>query len=182
MLPVETARLDLMRPAERDAEELFAINQDPRVWGHFPSGRHRDIAQTRAVLSRWLESWEQVGLGPWIVRPRGSSRVIGYGGCTLMTGGAVWSLGYRLAAEEHGQGYASEVAHEAVGQATLALPGLPIVAYLLEHNTASARVAVKLGFDLAYRGPDAGNPDPTAVRLIYSSRALTEAELRTVLS
>ncbi|MFC4243610.1 GNAT family N-acetyltransferase [Gryllotalpicola reticulitermitis] len=181
MLPVETARLTLSRPEDADAEELFVIGSDPRVWRHFPSGRHADIAQTRAVMSRWLESWIQVGLGAWVVRPLGSSRVIGYGGCTLMAGGTIWNLGYRLAADEHGQGYATEIAQEAVRHAALVLPDLPIVAYLLEHNIASARVAVKLGFDLAYRGRDADNPDPSAIRLVYSNRALTDAELGVVL-
>jgi RimJ/RimL family protein N-acetyltransferase len=178
--PVETARLTLTYPQAGDAEDLFVIASDPRVWGHLPSGRHTDIAQTHALISRWQESWEQTGLGGWVVRLRGSSRVIGYGGCTL-TSGMVWNLGYRIAADEHGRGYATEVAFEAVQQATLVRPDLPVVAYLLEHNTASARVAVKLGFDLVHRGPDAGNPDQTAVRLVYASRQLTDAELRAIL-
>ncbi|MGN7247635.1 hypothetical protein ACTHQ1_07875 [Janibacter anophelis] len=42
-----------------------------------------------------------------------------------------------------------------------------------EHNHASRRVADKLGLTLQQRGPDAGNPDPAAVRLVYADRSLT---------
>jgi RimJ/RimL family protein N-acetyltransferase len=60
-------------------------------------------------------------------------------------------------------------------------PELPIVAYLLEHNTASARVAEKVGLRLVHRGPDAGNPDADAIRLIYADRALDKAALAATL-
>lgn len=52
-----------------------------------------------------------------------------------------------------------------------------MVAYLLEHNLASARVAEKLGLSLQQRGPDVGSPDPEAIRLVYADRALSEAQL-----
>ena len=55
-------------------------------------------------------------------------------------------------------------------------PELPVVAYLLEHNHASRRVVDKLGLTLQHRGPDAGNPDPAAVRLVYADRELTADE------
>ncbi len=53
-------------------------------------------------------------------------------------------------------------------------PGLPVIAYLLEHNHASAAVAKKVGLTLVDRGPDAGNPVPSAVRLIFADRPLTD--------
>lgn len=179
MPTVETTRLALTRPTQDDAEQLYRIASDARVWGHFPSGRHTDILQTRAVIDVWLQSWNRVGLGSWVVHLRETFQVIGYGGCSLLAD-TVWNLGYRLAADEHGKGYATELAREAVRQAGLVRPELPVIAYLLEHNAASARVAEKLGFELVYRGPDAGNPDPKAVRLVYASRALTAEELAVV--
>ncbi len=177
---VLTDRLDLRRPTADDLDELFAIASDPRVWQHFPSGRHACPAQTRSLLERWTASWDAAGLGAWAVRLRGDERVIGYGGCSLV-GDVVWNLGYRIAAEQHGRGYATELAREAVRQAQIVRPQTPVVAYLLEHNTASARVAVKLGFELAWRGPDAGNPDETAIRLVYADRPLSREQLGAVL-
>lgn len=45
-------------------------------------------------------------------------------------------------------------------------PERPVLAYILEHNHASRRTAEKLGLRLVWRGPDAGSPDPEAVRLV----------------
>jgi RimJ/RimL family protein N-acetyltransferase len=52
-------------------------------------------------------------------------------------------------------------------------PDRPVLAYLLEHNLASRRTAEKLGMGLVWRGPDAGNPDPDAVRLVFGDREPT---------
>ncbi len=43
---------------------------------------------------------------------------------------------------------------------------LPVVAYRLEHNTGSRRTAERAGLHLLWRGPDVGNPDPAAERLV----------------
>jgi hypothetical protein len=42
----------------------------------------------------------------------------------------------------------------------------------LEHNLASRALAEKAGLDLVWRGPDAGNPDPGAIRLVYADRGV----------
>ena len=52
-------------------------------------------------------------------------------------------------------------------------PDLPITATILEHNLASRAVVGKSGLVQVWRGPDAGNPDPDAVRLIYTDRQLS---------
>ncbi len=176
VVPTTTERLLLSRPAPGDLEGMYAIHSDPRVWTHFPSLRHTDPAQTAAQLEGYNAKWEQDGLGPWIVRLLGEPDIIGMGGCSIKAG-VFWNLGYRFSADVHGRGYATELAREAVRQANALRPGLPVVAYLLEHNVASARVAEKLGFKLILKAPDAGNPNPEAVRLVYADRPLTPEQL-----
>lgn len=173
---IATKRLFLDRPTTEDAAGLHVICSDPRVWTHFPSLRHSEIEQTRQMLDRWIASWERDELGTWILRIPGSQTIVGYGGCSIKQG-AFWNLGYRFAFDAQGQGYATELSFEAVRQAKMTLPGLHIVAYLLEHNIASARVAEKVGLSLAHRGIDAGNPDPNAIRLVYADRRLSPEEL-----
>jgi hypothetical protein len=51
-------------------------------------------------------------------------------------------------------------------------PELPVIAYLLEHNAESRGRAERSGLTLVWRGPDAGNPDAAAVRLVYADRPL----------
>lgn len=175
-----TERLDLRPPVRTDVDELFAICSDPRVWQHFPSRRHTTPERAHEMVERWMRGWESVGLDTWVVRRAKDSPVIGYGGCSLLHD-AVWNLGYRLAPEVQGNGYATEVSREGIRCARRVKPELPIVAYLLEHNAASDRVARKLGMKLVHRGPDAGNPDPAAVRLVYADRPLTDSELAAAL-
>jgi RimJ/RimL family protein N-acetyltransferase len=172
---VETERLALWRPSPRDVDELFAIQSDPRLWWHYPSLRITERSQTVARIERWLDGWRANGLDTWVVRLRGGDALIGYGGCSLR--GEVWNLGYRLAPDVHGRGYATELAAEAMRHARALDAGRPIVARLLEHNKASERVAINVGMTLVYRGADAGNPDPSAVRRIYADRTLTAAQL-----
>jgi len=65
--------------------------------------------------------------------------------------------------------------------ATSLRPELPVIAYLLEHNAASAHVAQKLGLSLVHRAPDAGNPDRQAIRLVFADRSLNDVQLAAAL-
>ncbi|MFD1721864.1 GNAT family N-acetyltransferase [Amnibacterium endophyticum] len=163
-------------PRLGDVRALHEILQDPAVWQHYPSLRHTSIDQTQAAVSRWIDQWEREGLGTWVVRLRGAGAVVGYGGCSVLHD-AVWNLGYRFAASAQGNGYATELARVALTHAQTHRPNLPVVAYLLEHNLASSNVARKVGLSLVHRGPDQGNPDPAAVRLIYADRPLSRLQL-----
>lgn len=176
-----TDRLRLTRAVPSDLDAVFAIQNDPRVWTHYPSLRHTDPAQTVEMIQRWERSWTEAGLGSWVVRLRDTDEVVGNGGCTLL-GGEVWNIGYRIAADHHGQGLATELARAGVEAARAIAPERPVIAYLVEHNHASARVAGKLGLDLVHRAPDAGNPDPGVVRLVYADRPLTPEQLAAALA
>ncbi|RIJ52325.1 N-acetyltransferase [Clavibacter lycopersici] len=170
-----TARLDLHRPSPDDADEVHAILSDPAVWTHHPTLRVTDPAQTERFLRTWAESWERDGLGSWIVRERDADAVIGFGGCGIAHE-AFWNLGYRFSPAVQGRGYATEMALRAIERARIRRPELPVVAYLVAHNQASAAVAEKAGLALVHRVPDPGNPDPSVMRLIYADRALTDAQ------
>ncbi len=173
---VETERLLLTAPVEADLAELHALHADPGVWRHLPSGRHAGPEQTRALVDGYRADWAAHGLGPWTVRPRGGGPVLGMGGCSLRHGLA-WNVYYRLAPAAWGRGYAQEVVAQARRWAARLRPELPVVAYLLEHNEGSRRAAERAGLVLVHRGPDAGNPDPAAVRLVYADRPVDAALL-----
>lgn len=175
-MPTLTTRLSLDRPTLDDVAALHQLYSDPAVWTHLPGARHSSAAMTRTMVEAWMTLWEQDGLGPWVVREVGGGAVIGSGGCAVRAD-SYWNLSYRFAVETHGRGYATELSLEAIRQARLLRPALPIVAYLLEHNKASARVAEKSGLTVAYRGPDARHPDPRAMRLVYADRELDQGEL-----
>jgi hypothetical protein len=55
---------------------------------------------------------------------------------------------------------------------------IPITAYLLEGNDRSLRAVERTGLSRVWRGPDAGNPDANAIRLLYSDQPLPPTILR----
>lgn len=176
---VETARLVLIRPTRGDLDEVHQLYADPGVWEHFPSLRHTDRTQTERFLQRLQSSWEQDGLGCWIARRpsrSGFGELVGVGGCSVRFGVA-WNLSYRLTRSEWGHGYAQEIIAAARAAATRVHPQLPVNAYLLEHNSGSKRAAERAGLHQVWRGADVGNPDPSAVRLVYADRPLDDAAL-----
>lgn len=174
-----TARLDLARPTPADAAPLFTIHHDPLSWTHFPQGRHLDVARTEQMVHDALAQWEADGLGCWTARERGGNdevgAVVGWAGCAVPRGLPWWNLAYRFATSTHGTGLGAEAGAHALDAAHDVAPERPVMAYLLEHNVGSRRTAERLGLDLVWRGPDAGNDDPDAVRLVYLDRAPDDA-------
>ncbi|MDN6746250.1 MAG: GNAT family N-acetyltransferase [Brevibacterium sp.] len=182
----------LDRPGLGDLDEVFEIYSDPRVWTHFPSGRMTKREEAEAFLLTRIADWEIDGFGIWIVRESEGGPVLGTCGCGVRRMPmadewspdrieAFWNLGYRFRPEVQGRGYASEISRLAISRAQELNPSLPVIAYLLEHNAASLKVAEKVGLSLQHRAPDAGNPDPQAMRLIFADRKLTASQLAVAL-
>ena len=87
---------------------------------------------------------------------------------------------YRFTPASWGHGLAAELVTAARAGAAAAAPDAPVVAYLLDHNAGSRKVAERSGLTLVWRGPDAGNSDPTAVRLVFADRPLADDVLAQV--
>lgn len=173
---VSTERLDLRAVTSADMDEVHELHADPLVWGHFPSGRHTDRAQTAQFVGDVELDWAGTGLGYWTVRPRSDvpggpapGTLVGVAGVARRRR-PVWNVYYRFAPGAQGFGFATEVVAAARDAASRVDPSLPVVAYLLEHNTGSKRTAERAGLELVWRGSDSGNPDPDAVRLVYADR------------
>jgi len=180
---VRTPRLWLDEPVAGDADDLLAIHADPASWRHFPSGRVTDPAAGATMVTASGRRFERDGLAYWSVRDEAGGPVVGRGGCAVpdealeadATGRGWWNLYYRLDQRVLGRGYATEMGEAAVAAAHDVAPERPVLAYLVEHNVASRRTAERLGLRLVWRGPDAGNPDPGAVRLVFLDRAPDDA-------
>jgi RimJ/RimL family protein N-acetyltransferase len=179
-LLTERLRLDAVVPD--DLDEHFALMSDPGVWAHLPSGRHREPARTMEGIRHSVGHWDRDGLGYWTARLRAdlpgtalrAGDVVGTGGCALRVGTSWWNLYYRLTPPAWGRGLAAELVDAALAAAHAVAPERPVVAYLLEHNLQSRGRAERAGLTLLWRGPDAGNPDPSAVRLVYADRPLAD--------
>jgi RimJ/RimL family protein N-acetyltransferase len=183
---VLTARLRLDAVVPGDLDDHFALLSDPGVWRHLPAGRHTDPAQTAEGLRAAAGSWARSGLGYWTARlrtdlpadqlPPGleAGAMVGVGGCANRVGTSWWNLYYRLTPPAWGHGLAAELVAAALDAAHTVQPDRPVIAYLLEHNAESKGRAERSGLTRVWRGPDAGNPDPDVVRLVYADRPVDD--------
>jgi len=144
--PIETARL-VLRPwtlTAADAGAFHRIWGNPQViwWGHAV-----DADESLRVLERVVRRAEQMppGLGWFAVVERAGERIVG--GVMLQPASYLddVELGYHVAHEAWGRGYATEASRGLLdyGLGELGLPR--IVAAIHPDNFASRRVADKLG-------------------------------------
>jgi len=176
---VRTVRLDLRAVAMSDVDLIYGLTSDPRVWTHLPSGVHTSREQAEAELARQAAAWDSDGLAQWTARLHDGT-FAGIGGCSISAGTA-WNVYYRFVPEVQGRGLATELVSAAQAAARQVRPDLPVTALLLEHNHASKAVAEKSGLQLIWRGPDVGNPDPDAIRLVYADRDVAPDVVHTLL-
>jgi len=142
-----TARLRLRQWREEDLAPFAALNADPQVMEFFPKALTR--AESDAVAGRIREHFARHGFGFWAVEVPGVADLVGFVGLAVPSFEAHFTpcveMGWRLAREHWGHGYATEAAMAALafGFETLALK--EIVAFTVPANIASRRVMGRLG-------------------------------------
>jgi ribosomal-protein-alanine N-acetyltransferase len=145
-LPIETQRL-LVRPfvADSDSGPMVEVYCDPEVMRFIPGGALADIRSVRSTLETHAKAQQSRGFSCWAVVERETGRVIGDVGFSIFEPTGDIELGYTLAHECWGRGYATEAAAAclAAGLSHLAAPR--IVAVVDEENEASLRVAARIG-------------------------------------
>lgn len=147
-MPAAHSRLVYRQPQPGDLQRLFAIFGDPQTNLFNPSGPMASLEAAQRLLDHWLEQWATQGYGWWaIARREAPDHIIGFGGIAplnYLTERRI-NLGYRFAVEAWGQGYATELAHDALALAFDSL-GLPEVFGLVRpDHGASIRVLEKIG-------------------------------------
>ncbi|MET0602479.1 MAG: GNAT family N-acetyltransferase [Baekduia sp.] len=147
---VTTARLTGRRPEPGDAATYARIFTDARVAEEAWPEHLRTADQAHALLDDLLRHWERWGFGPWTVLA--DDTPIGYAGLRHadVGGRPEVELLWFLDADHWGQGYATEMAREAVRVAFEILELDAVVAQTVDVNHASRAVMEKLG--MAYEG------------------------------
>jgi RimJ/RimL family protein N-acetyltransferase len=115
--------------------------------------RFSDGLKTREWIHKWLhtclERYYQIwGFGPYAVVERQSQRVLGYCGLFLfpeLDGQTEVEIGYRLMRSAWGKGYATEAVGTVRDYAFNILSLKRLIAIIDPSNTASIRVAEKIG-------------------------------------
>jgi len=143
---VETPRLLLREFGIEDAPHVFRINSDPEVVrfaeGVTPTGVEETLGHLRKGP---LADYARYGYGRWAVVDRQTDQLIGMCGPKMLAGLNEVEIGYRLARDRWGAGLATEAALAARDYARDVLDLDHVIALIMRENTASRRVADKLG-------------------------------------
>jgi RimJ/RimL family protein N-acetyltransferase len=149
---LRTERLVLRQWRDDDRDPWAAMNADPDVMRHFPSTLSREEADHWFQFNR--DRLEERGWGLWAVEVEGGAPFVGFIGLNApgfdVPGHApdCVEVGWRLAAEHWGRGYAPEGARAALGFAFDVLGLDEVVSFTAVGNAKSRRVMEKLGLEL----------------------------------
>jgi RimJ/RimL family protein N-acetyltransferase len=150
MSELDTARLKLRHWSPADLVPFAALNADPQVMEFMPGRLSREASDAAAALAQ--ARIERDGFGLWAVQVHGGAPFIGYVGLQVPSFAAHFTpcveIGWRLARDAWGHGYATEAARACLCHAfgTLTLP--EVLAFTVPANVRSRAVMRRLGMTL----------------------------------
>jgi RimJ/RimL family protein N-acetyltransferase len=147
MTELRTPRLVLRQWTESDDEPFAALNANPEVMRYFPAVLTRE--QSDVLAERARSGIEENGWGLWAVELLEEARFIGFVGLAVPEFEAHFTpaveVGWRLARDQWGNGYATEGAQAAVAFGFDQLTLDEIVSMTAAVNERSRRVMERLG-------------------------------------
>lgn len=140
---IETDRLFLRPLRGEDVDALVALHGDARVNRFVPAFSHEQAVERLASVER---QWAERGHGLCAVELKSSAEFIGRVGLNYWETFDEVELGWILKAEAWGHGYATEAARACLEWGFATLDAEYFIAMIHPENTASVRVAERLGF------------------------------------
>jgi RimJ/RimL family protein N-acetyltransferase len=144
---IRTHRLHLRPWRDEDLPEFAAINADPRVMEFFPKPLDRDESDAR--VARIRDHFARHGFGLWAVEVPGVADFIGFVGLSVPDFEAhvtpCVEIGWRLARDHWGRGYATEAALASLDHGFRRLGLDEIVSFTVPANRRSRRVMERIG-------------------------------------
>lgn len=150
--PIRTERLVLRRSRQEDAPAIAAYRADPEVNRYQGWDRTDEQSIRRQIEEMAKRVPGEPGWIQFTVEERDSGRLVGDVGLSPAedVAGAV-KIGYTLAPEYQGRGYATEAVRALIVYAFGSLGATLIQAYALAKNTPSIRLMKRVGMHLAGR-------------------------------
>jgi RimJ/RimL family protein N-acetyltransferase len=144
---LRTERLLLRRWHDSDRDPFAALNADPVVMEHFPGPLKRQ--ESDAFVDRMESHFAQHGFSMWALEVVSTGSFAGFVGLLVPRFEAHFTpaveIGWRLARQHWGLGYATEAAHTALAFGFEEIRLDEIVAYTVPENVRSRRVMERLG-------------------------------------
>jgi RimJ/RimL family protein N-acetyltransferase len=143
--PIETSRLRLRAFAEADLDQLAAIYADAETMQYIGTGKPADREDTWRGMAAVLGHWHLRGYGLWAVEETTTRRLVGRIGLHRPEGWPGLEVGWLVARDCWGQGYATEGGAASLRWAFAHLGATHVISVIHPENVASRRVAEKLG-------------------------------------
>ena len=147
MIEPQTDRLRLRQWAPEDREPFARLNADARVMQHFP--RPLDHGESDAMANRLECCIKERGWGFWALETKALGQFIGFVGLEVPIHNFPFSpcveVGWRLAFEHWGQGYATEGASAALRVAFNELGLHEVVSFTPLSNVRSHAIMRRIG-------------------------------------
>lgn len=147
MIIIKTKRLELRHWREEDLEEFAKMNSDPKVMEFFPYVLNQE--QTEKAIRTFQGKINDRGWGWCAVSAPGVSDFIGAIGLNItptdVYPGDVVEVGWRLAHEHWGKGYATEGALACLEYGFEKIGLKEIVSFTTVNNLRSRKVMEKIG-------------------------------------
>jgi RimJ/RimL family protein N-acetyltransferase len=144
---IRTARLLLRRWRSSDLEPFARLNADPRVLEFLPAALTR--AESDELASKIEGHFQEHGFGMWALEIPDEAEFAGFVGLAQATFTARFTpcveIGWRLAAEHWGRGFATEAAQASLRFGFDRLGLSEILSWTVPDNRRSRRVMEKLG-------------------------------------
>ena len=145
-MELTTPRLHLRPFTAADHDAIHAVYADPEVMRYVGHGAHRTMAETQRALRVYADILVAHGYSFVAVVERETGTLVGDAGLNPLAGrGPDIELGYTVARDAWGRGYATEAARALVGHAFGALGAPRVMAQVEPANAGSRHVLEKLG-------------------------------------
>ena len=147
MSPVEleTDRLKLRMWRESDLDAYAAMSADPMVMRYLGAGAVMTRVEAWRSMAFFIGHWQLRGYGHWAVEEKATGRMIGRMGFLNPEGWPGFEIGWTLARDAWGKGYATEGAKTALEYAFTALDQPHVISLIHPENVRSMKVAERLG-------------------------------------
>jgi len=147
ILQLESARLLLRQWCDEDLPEFAAMCADPQVMRYFPAPLSR--LECASLIGRIRGHFAEHGFGLWALQRKDTGQFIGFTGLGVVGFDAPFTpateIGWRLAREHWGLGYASEAAWTALRCGFDRLGLTEVVSFTTQTNTPSEKVMQAIG-------------------------------------
>ena len=144
---IQTPHTILRQWTDADLTPFAALNADPRVMEHFPKPLTRE--ESDFLAKRISEKMDIHGFGLWALEIKGVTPFAGFVGLTVPGFESHFTpcveVGWRLAFQHWGHGYATEAAAAAVEFGFIHAGLDQIVSFTVPANVRSRRVMERLG-------------------------------------